>query len=420
MPTSPPSPPPSAESNAVLTALATRVLTRIDPLTREIVRLIVANEPTYQARGAVPVGLLTQSVDGNVRRILEALAGVRRAPEEELSVARTTGRRRAEQGVPLEAVLRAYRLATELVLGSLLAEVRGRPYDELAAFLDVTSAVMKVMDRHSEAVVDGYRRAEAELLLRDAQRQQATFDALLEGRGSDPQFAAGAVDALGLPATGPYVMVVATFDLAAQHSLGATRDTCAAYSFPAAWRIRGDREIGIVALGEAEAPVQRLLDALRRHPVGRTGVSDPFVALHQIPEAYRAAELATRTVTPGDGPQVVWIAERLPEALIVSSPALAQRLAQRALGPLLAQPPTEREMLLRTLAVWYETGRSAPLAAERLYCHRNTVLNRLRRIEHLTARSLEDHRFLLACYLGLLTLRLGQDKVRPAAPASTT
>lgn len=384
-------------------ALANHVLEQVPDLARRIVRQIVAQEPRYQAAGAVPMEILTESVENNVRQILESLAGVPRTPEEELAVARTTGRRRAQQGVPLESVLRAYRLATELVLNALLAEVRGRPYTELAESLEVTTAVMKVMDRHSEAVVNGYRQTEAELQRRDAQRQQATFDALMEGRGGDPQLAVEALATLGLPPSGPYVMVVATFDIAAQHTFSAARDALAAYSYAAAWRIRGDREIGLVALGHSSVP--RLMTVLSRNPPGRIGISDPFGAMHELPEAYRSAELALGTVSP-DVNEVVWIAERLPEALVISSPSLAGRLTRRALGPVLDLPEEERELLLRTLAVWYQSDRSAARAARVLYCHRNTILNRLRRIEHLCGRSLEDHRFLLASYLGLLTLQL--------------
>ncbi|WP_253209170.1 helix-turn-helix domain-containing protein [Streptomyces niphimycinicus] len=67
-------------------------------------------------------------------------------------------------------------------------------------------------------------------------------------------------------------------------------------------------------------------------------------------------------------------------------------------------PDDEREVLLKTLTIWYQSGRSAARAAGLLYCHRNTILNRPRRIEQLCGSSLEDHRFLPTGYLGLLTL----------------
>jgi hypothetical protein len=393
----------AADTRTVLTVVAARVMEQLPELGQRIVSLIVAHEPTYQAAGAVPMEVLTSSVEANMRQILQSLAGVRRSTEEELAVARTTGRRRAQQGVPLEAVLRAYRLATQLMLDALVAEVHGTPQQDLTFFVEVATAVLEVMDRHSEAVVEGYRRTEEELRHRDAQRRQATFDALLEGRGGDPQTAGAALAALGLPVIGSYAVVVAAFDVAAQHTFSAARDACAAYAFTAAWRTRGDREIGLVALGRSAVP--RLAEALRRHTVGRVGVSDPFEAMHEMPAAHRWAELAVQTI-PRGASEVAWIAERLPEALVVSSPALAERLARAAFGPLLDLPADERGVLLETLAAWYESGRSAARAGRLLYCHRNTILNRLHRIEHLTGGSWEDPRFLLDCHLALLTLRL--------------
>ncbi|MBF9069620.1 PucR family transcriptional regulator [Streptacidiphilus fuscans] len=392
----------SADSRVVLTAVAARVIDRLPELSARIDELIVAHEGAYQSGGAVPLTVLTRSVDANMHSILEALAGAARPEDDELACARTTGRHRAQQGVPLESVLRAYRLATQVILHAMMAEVRGRPYDELEAFLDVTTAVTEVVDRHSQAVVDGYRRTEAELRHRDAQRQQAMFDALLEGRGSDSQTAAEALDALGLPATGRYAVVVAAFDVAAQHTFSAARDALAAYGFTAAWRSRSDREIGLVSL--ADGPLSRLLSTLRRTPLGRVGVSDAFDGVRDVPDAHRWAELAARTIPPGEA-EVASIAERLPEALLAASPALAERLARDTLGGVLDVAPEERDLLLHTLAEWFDHGRSAARAALVLYCHRNTVVNRLHRIEHLSGGSLDDHRFLLHCYLSLLTLR---------------
>lgn len=81
---------------------------------------------------------------------------------------------------------------------------------------------------------------------------------------------------------------------------------------------------------------------------------------------------------------------RLPEALLLSSPEVAGRLVAVWLGPLLALPPAELEPLLRTLEAWVATGGSTTHTAERVHCHRNTVLNRLRRIAALTGQERFD------------------------------
>ncbi|WTW96047.1 helix-turn-helix domain-containing protein [Streptomycetaceae bacterium NBC_01309] len=322
---------------------------------------------------------------------------------EELAAARTTGRQRAQQGVPLEAVLRAYRLATQVLIHMILEDARTKSSVKLPAFLDISTAIMRVIDRHSEAVAVGYRATEAEILRRDDERQQAVFDALLEGRGRDPAVAEEAAGILGLPAVGPYTVIVSGFEVSPGSGVSVTRDTCAAYMYRTAWRIRAGHEIGIVALGGSS--VGRLVAALRGEGTGRTGVSDAFTAIGDVPGAYRMAETALRTV-PADSAEVAWIAECLPEAIVLATPALATGMARRALGRVLALPATERDALLSTLSVWYQEGRSASRAATLLYCHRNTVMNRLHRIESLGGASLDDHEYLLACYLGLLSLRL--------------
>ena len=94
--------------------------------------------------------------------------------------------------------------------------------------------------------------------------------------------------------------------------------------------------------------------------------------------------------------------ERLPEALVAASPRLAHRLAAKTLGRVLDLEDEERRVLLETLEAWFRADRSPSRAGELLYCHRNTVLNRLRKIEQLTGASLEDDRHQLCCRLALM------------------
>ncbi|MGW5697144.1 helix-turn-helix domain-containing protein, partial [Streptomyces asiaticus] len=94
------------------------------------------------------------------------------------------------------------------------------------------------------------------------------------------------------------------------------------------------------------------------------------------------------------------------EALVVSSPDLGTALADRMLGPVLGLEPADRELLLTTLAAWLEAGGSARRAGALLFCHRNTVLNRLRRYEQLTGRSLDHPREVMELSLALSAHRL--------------
>jgi DNA-binding PucR family transcriptional regulator len=53
-------------------------------------------------------------------------------------------------------------------------------------------------------------------------------------------------------------------------------------------------------------------------------------------------------------------------------------------------PLAERRLLLDTLNAWLSTGGSINQTANAVHCHRNTVINRLRRIESITELDLAD------------------------------
>jgi DNA-binding PucR family transcriptional regulator len=76
------------------------------------------------------------------------------------------------------------------------------------------------------------------------------------------------------------------------------------------------------------------------------------------------------------------------------------------LGGVLDLDPDERSLLLETVEVWVEAGGSATEAGKRLYCHRNTVRNRLARLEELTGRSLSDPRSLAEVCTAVEAVRL--------------
>lgn len=63
----------------------------------------------------------------------------------------------------------------------------------------------------------------------------------------------------------------------------------------------------------------------------------------------------------------------------------------------------ECTLLRETLRTWLDTGGSASQTAAKL-CHRNTVLNRLRRLEALTGRSVDRADHLVELSLALLAL----------------
>ena len=93
-------------------------------------------------------------------------------------------------------------------------------------------------------------------------------------------------------------------------------------------------------------------------------------------------------------------------ALVAASPRTAHDLVEAVFGEVLTIPADDRETLLSTAAAWYDSSGSTAGTAERLFCHANTVRYRLRRLEKLTGRSLEDPRDVADIRAAIVALRM--------------
>ncbi|MFJ3917492.1 PucR family transcriptional regulator [Streptomyces sp. NPDC090048] len=232
---------------------------------------------------------------------------------------------------------------------------------------------------------------------RGDERGGALLDALLEGR-AEPGLAARAASGLGVPEQGRYAVAVLRAGLGGPAGVAMEAEGLRFFR-----RERADRECVVVALGDRDPAA--LVALLVRCCPGPGGVGPVADGLAGLGTARRLAELALLTCPPGTT-EIVRLEERLPTALVVSQPELSARLVADVFGPLLALDPADRALLVRTLEAWLECGGSAGRAAGRLYCHRNTVLNRLRRLERLTSRSLSRPRELIEMMLALDAFRL--------------
>jgi hypothetical protein len=366
----------------------------LDALTDRLVAAILDEDPSYVRLGT-PHEDLRRSCRDNLQRILSVLT--EQAEGDVFDAPRATGSRRAQQGMPVESVLHAYSLGFRSIWDGLLVEARKS--DELDVLAEAATSVWEIVDEFSTAVGDAYRDTEAEIARRDDRRREGLLDAVLEGRATDRALAADAASALDLPEHGRFVVVV----LEASEQGRTSGDALAVRGLRAVWRTRSDREIGLVALGRSS--VSDVCQALLVVPGARAGVSPVVEGLAEVDVALRQAETALKALAPGE-PGIVELDAGLAGALLVTAPDLAARLVHRALGGVLALDPDERQLLLDTLRAWLDTGGSASQTAARLYCHRNTVLNRLRRLEGLTGRSAERVDHLVEWSLALLAMRL--------------
>ncbi|MFF1926205.1 PucR family transcriptional regulator [Streptomyces sp. NPDC058221] len=233
---------------------------------------------------------------------------------------------------------------------------------------------------------------------RGNERGWALLDALLDNE-TGPGLAALTATVLGLPEAGRYAVAV----MAPRGCPGPVRRTTGAHGLRFLWRPRQDREIAVVALGEAD-PAAAAAHLTDRVP-GPGGVSPAVEGLADLGRARRLADAALLTCGPGRA-DFVCLDGRIPAALVAGQPTVSAHLATDVFGPLLAREPADRALLVSTLDAWLECGGSAGRAAVRLCCHRNTVLNRLRRLEELTSRSLSRPRELVEVVLALDAVRV--------------
>jgi hypothetical protein len=399
------------EVSSRLVDLAPLLLEQLDAMTDRMVDVLSRTEPAYRDFIRDSEDELRRSTRDNLEHGLLALVGAPVADRPALHGAREVGRRRAAQGVPLEAVLRAYRLGGQVTWEALLkvsAQAGGR-HDAL--LLQVAGTVWRTNDGECAALAEGYRAEQRRLAGVDEDTRRRMLDGLLDGRGDDPAFVRTAADLLAMSLEGRLMAVVALPDESGGPGLDGVGPELLRHGVRSVWGTRSGAQVGVIALGMLSAAELRgRLQALTTGPVG---VSAPVDGAGAISSAYRLAETAARTL-PRTTRRVVTIDERLPEALLSNSPEISSRLVGQTLGGLLALPADEREVLLDTLAAFLASDGSPTRAADELYCHRNTVMHRLRRIEQVTGRKVGDPRARLQWQLALLGAQHGRPTQRSA------
>jgi hypothetical protein len=377
---------------------------RLDAVAERWVSHIVAKNSAYLDNALVSLPDLRRTCRDNAVAVLRLLAGEPPGTGDPLAVVRASARRAAERGIPLDSLLRSYRLgglALWLELAECAAGTRSEP-----ELVDVASSLWLTIDEVSAefATCYHYHRTELELLRMAEQRRRVMVDELLRGRGHDAGFAEEAALKLDLPADSAYLVVAVEPIASGRPGVEMPAETLSAGGFHSVWQVSGELLVGLVALERStpDAALRRLRPVMR----GRGGVGPVVTGLGQVDEGFQLASIALATAPAGE-PGLAILEDHLPEALLVRSPDLAEMLVRELLGPVLDLPGKEGGYLLGTLAVWIDTNCSVAHTATRLYCHRNTVLNRLNRLEGLLGRPLKGRATFVAVSLALTAWELG-------------
>ncbi|MFE3055312.1 PucR family transcriptional regulator [Nocardia sp. NPDC059239] len=379
-------------------AVAHTLLADVDDLTSELVGRIRTVDHAYAETAALPEAVLRTAVHDNLEAMLGQLAGI---SGRRLQAATEVGRAKAELGIPLAALLHAYRLAGRLIWERSLATA-DRSGENILPTLG--SEVWRLIDDYSSAAADAYSGFLTERVTRADAERQAMLRTLFYS-DTDAASLADIVRMLHLPRAGVFVVVHAESGVPSTNPVpGAEGGLRAAYVH-SVWLTESDARIGLLSLGNQRA-LDHSLTRLRQIVSGRVGVSRIFTTLSMTGAAVREAELAARCTHPGSNAVTVYGHTPLP-LVLVSAPEAARSLADEILGPILELDDEDRDSLLDTLDLWFDCGGSNTEVAQRLNYHRNTIHYRLRRIETLTGRRCSDPRSAAELYVALRAVRLG-------------
>jgi hypothetical protein len=361
---------------------------RAPKLGKAMADLLCREIDAYRDGTVVTKAEVRESCVANVTFIFDSLAGDADVPNIDVSPAEHTGTARALAGVPLPAVMTAYRIGFRFMWEQTLAAARAAavPTDSI---LDATARVFLAQDTFTQAMASAYRQQLTTQIVEREEERSALVEALLSHRITDSQSLWEAADLLRLPTSGPYVVVAAELPAIGKLGLPTIENKLSIRDIRSAWRLLPDLQVGIVHVrGPVPADTLGILvEVLRQAATARVGISPPFHELAETSDALRFARLAV-TGKPLDDSLVTVFDDTPLSVAAVSAPDVMAKIESSVLGALNALPAEDRAVLVDTFQAWLQAGGSANDTAATIYCHPNTVRHRLHRIEELTGRSL--------------------------------
>jgi DNA-binding PucR family transcriptional regulator len=408
-----------------LSAVAAAAGAQLPELTQDIWRLLTDDIPELSGDNLVEK-LLDASIEENVATLLHVFEhGTAPDDVDAPAAAVEYAKRLAQRGVPIVALIRAYRVGHGRFLGRCVEEIAARAMPaELAAA--VTTRLVEVsfryIDRVSEQLITTYQRERDRWLLTQTAVRAARVRALL---ASEPVDIDAAESSLGYRLRQYHLGVIAWVTGETHGSEGLARLERLGLS---AGRELGDRRRPLfvprdealawiwLPLGNDTTRVRGLLadafendDLFARVAVGEPGYGmDGFRRTHL--QAARAQDLA---LAAKPGARVTSFAEVGAVALICADVPAARSWVWAILADL-AVDDEQHARLRDTLQVFLSTG-SYTATGERMTLHKNSVQYRIRKAEQALGAPIEDRRADLELALRACQY-LGRAVLRPASP----
>ena len=360
--------------------------------------------------------LLAASVEGNVETILHVLRhDLDPRDVEPPAAAMAYARRLAQREVPVNALVRAYRVGQSHLMEWAFAEAARRPGEAAAAASQrIVLVVMDYVDHVTQHVIGAYESEREHWRQgRHALRLARVRDVLAGRTPADPDEQLAVESTLAYRLAPVHLGLVVwrdepppDTDLAGLErvalDLGAALDAVGRplvvpWDAASAW-------VWVTRRDDGAPAADALARAVARHGPGlHVACGAPLAGVPGFrtthDQARRARDVALASGT--GAPPVTLFDEVGAVALLCADREGARAWVRRVLGPL-ADPEPGVGRLRETLRVFLATGGSLATAAGRLQVHRNTVKYRVARAHEVRGRPLGDDRLdvelaLLAC-----------------------
>lgn len=331
-------------------------------------------------------------IEGDVRRVVDQVllmfadaAGAEgHARAEELADLVDSAVRRAEEGVPMDAVLAAYFRGARVATDDLASTAEPGDLDDLRA---VIRMLLTFLEEVCAAVAAGYERHGRTVQVEQASARQLLVDVLLSG--GEARAAAGTAEVRLAETYLVCALLVAPHpdeadpavdsQVAARRKLRRVREELERhYGEPVLWRPRADGALALVP----SADIPRLRNVVREVELAAG------TTVHVGVAAAAPAEVADAAVVAGDVAEVAAVTGRPGGVYELKEVALDVQLRQpgpaRSVLAAHLDPLDERADLMDTLRRFVASGLNRQRTAKVLAVHPNTVDNRLRRVAELT------------------------------------
>lgn len=365
-------------------------------LAAEMTHEIRAQLEVYRTSEYLPFSVVVRSTEAHIRALEDPgmSTEIRDAP------ARLLGATRARDGIALSDVTGSLRVGIRFLWGRIVEYARATGSATDAELVDLATELWMTHDKFVEVMTAEYRKEYAHALLGRQQERLGLVYGLLTARGQESASPWAAVDKLGLPRTGGYVVVAAESTTPGRMPLPRVEADLASRGVPSAWVMVGGVQLGIVSTAAPEWRERLREVSASWAPTG--GVSPVESEYGQIGRSVRLARTALAAASRGE---LSFFDDAPVPMAAAGAPDVSRPLIPLVLGRLLEAPETERSVLLDTLGHWYDSDGTVADVANKMWVHQNTVRNRLHRIATLTGRDVSHPREATELYLALAAFR---------------